>query len=70
VSRVYGVYDEQAGLSARALRVVDEQGVIRWSQTYPDAVNLGVDGILSALEAMGVNTAKPGDQTSGFSIER
>ena len=53
VSRAYGVYDEQAGSSARTLFVLDEYGIIRWSQTYPAAVNPGVDGILTALESMG-----------------
>lgn len=53
VSRAYGVYDEKAGACARSLFVIDERGVIRWSQTYPAGVNPGVDGILTALEAMG-----------------
>ena len=58
-SRAYGVYDEQAGSNARTLFVLDEHGVIRWSQTYSAAVNPGVDGILSALEAMGATEAGP-----------
>ena len=41
----------------RTLFVLDEHGVIRWSQTYSAAVNPGVDGILSALEAMGATEA-------------
>ena len=53
VSRAYGVYDEQAGASARALFVLDARGVIHWSQTCPAAINPGVGGILTALEAMG-----------------
>lgn len=53
VSRAYGAYEEQTGASSRTLFVLDEQGVIRWSKTYPAGVNPGVDGILSALEAMG-----------------
>jgi peroxiredoxin len=52
VSRAYGAYDERAGASSRALFVLDAQGVIRWSQSYPTGVNPGVDGILTALEAM------------------
>src|SRR5438067_6320984 len=58
-SRAYGVYDEQTGSNARTLFVLDEHGVIRWSQTYSAAVNPGVDGILSALEAMGATEAGP-----------
>jgi len=53
VSRAYAVYDEQAGASSRTLFVLDEHGIIRWSQTYPAAINPGVDGILTPLEAMG-----------------
>ncbi len=53
VSRAYGVYDEQAGSSARALFVLDEHGTIRWSHTCPAAINPGIDGILTALESMG-----------------
>jgi hypothetical protein len=32
--------------------VIDRDGLIRWSATFPDAVNPGADGILSALEAL------------------
>jgi peroxiredoxin len=53
VSWAYGVYDEQAGASARALFVLDTRGVIHWSHTCPAAINPGVGGILMALEAMG-----------------
>lgn len=55
VARAYGVYDEQTGASARALFVLDEHGIIRWGQTCPDAINPGVDGILTALEALGAS---------------
>jgi len=37
VSRAYGVYDGQAASSARALFVLDEEGVIRWSDVCPTA---------------------------------
>ena len=57
VARAYGVYDEQTGVSARTLFVLDEHGVIRWSQTFPAAINPGVDGILTALEALGAPEA-------------
>lgn len=57
VARAYGVYDEQTGSSARTLFVLDEHGVIRWSQTSPAAINPGVDGILTALEALGASEA-------------
>jgi len=50
ISRTYGVFAERNGESARALFVIDEKGVIRWSYLSPDGVNPGADGILSALE--------------------
>jgi len=59
VARAYGVYQERAGHSGRALVVLDEQGVIRWSRAYPLRVNPGVDGILCALEALGPGGVPP-----------
>lgn len=53
VCRAFGVYDEEAGSSGRALFVLDEQGVIRWSQACPVAINPGVGGILTALQSLG-----------------
>lgn len=50
VARAYGVYLGHKESSNRALFVVDERGIIRWSRSYPDLVNPGVDGILCALE--------------------
>jgi peroxiredoxin len=50
VSRKYGAYKEKIGESARALFVIDDKGVIRWSHLSPDGINPGADGILSALE--------------------
>jgi alkyl hydroperoxide reductase subunit AhpC len=36
----------------RAVFVIDHEGVVRWAGVYPDAINPGVDGVLSALEGM------------------
>ena len=52
VARAYGVYDESDGTSDRALFVIDDAGVIRWSYVAPRNVNPGADGILRALEAL------------------
>jgi peroxiredoxin len=52
VAKKFGVYDAQAGLSERALFVVDVQGMIQWSYLSPSGVNPGADGILSALESL------------------
>ncbi|MGH9918393.1 MAG: redoxin domain-containing protein [Nitrososphaerales archaeon] len=52
VSKAYGVYEDSVGESARALFVLDDKGIIRWSFLSPDGVNPGADGILSALEKL------------------
>ena len=52
VARTYGVYVKDAGASGRALFVLDESGVIRWSYLSPIGVNPGADGILTALEGL------------------
>lgn len=52
VARAYGAYRVRQGVSARALFIVDRVGIIRFGQHYPDLVNPGVDGILTALEAI------------------
>jgi alkyl hydroperoxide reductase subunit AhpC len=51
-SRSYGVYREREEASARALFVIDGQGIIRFSSTYPDLLNPGVNDILKTLEAL------------------
>src|SRR6266436_8165286 len=61
VSRKYGAYKEKIGESARALFVVDDKGVIRWSHLSPDGINPGADGILSALENL--NKAQPAEKS-------
>jgi peroxiredoxin len=52
VARDYGIYVPETGRSRRAVFIVDEVGLVRWSATFPDALNPGVDGIISALEAI------------------
>jgi peroxiredoxin len=52
VARDYGIYVPETSRSRRAIFVVDEVGLVRWSASSPDALNPGVDGILSALEAI------------------
>lgn len=52
IARRYGVYRPRQGTSARALFVVDSLGVICFSEMYPDALNPGIDPILTTLEAM------------------
>jgi peroxiredoxin len=52
VAQRYGVYDNDMGMSERALFVVDGDAVIRWSYVSPVGVNPGAEGILTALESM------------------
>ena len=41
VSKAYGAYLAEAGTSARALYVIDREGVVRWSFLSPNRVNPG-----------------------------
>jgi peroxiredoxin len=52
VAKRYGVYNDEIGMSERALFVLDGAGVIHWSYVSPIGVNPGADGILAALESM------------------
>jgi peroxiredoxin len=52
VSRKYGAYREQDGVSERALFVLDGDGIIRWSYLSPIDQNPGADGVLQALEEL------------------
>ncbi len=52
VARTYGVYRQDLGVAARALFVLDADGLLRWRHVSPIDVNPGADGILAALEAL------------------
>ena len=52
VAKRYGVYREHEGTAARALFVIDGDGIIRWSYLSPVGINPGADGILEALEEL------------------
>src|SRR5687768_15849473 len=52
VARKYGAYRDGDGTSARALFVIDGQGIIRWSYVSPVGINPGADGIIRALESV------------------
>lgn len=52
VSRKYDVYNDASGTSKRAIYLIDEKGIIRWSYLSPDNVNPGVDKVLEALDAL------------------
>jgi peroxiredoxin len=59
VSRKYGVYRNEDGVSERALFVLDEEGTIRWSYVSPLGVNPGAAGILVALEGLQQKKQRP-----------
>ena len=52
VGRKYGAYLAEDGTEARALFVIDAEGVIRWSYLSHVDVNPGADGILNALDRL------------------
>jgi peroxiredoxin len=52
IARAYGVFDTRRQAAERALFVIDPFGTIAWSAVFPDAVDPGLDAILTALEAL------------------
>ena len=58
VARKYGAYDAKKGICERALFVIDETGIIRWSYLSPIGVNPGAEGILDALETINSSFSK------------
>jgi peroxiredoxin len=52
MARRFGAYREQDGTTERAIFVIDQKGIVRWSHLSPIDVNPGADGILAALEEM------------------
>ena len=61
VSRQYGSYRNDEGISERSLFVIDRDGVIRWSYLSPIDENPGADGVLAALEEL----SQPAATTAG-----
>ena len=51
MARNYGVYQKQDGMTERALFVIDNDGIIRWSYVSHIGTNPGAEGILKALES-------------------
>ena len=52
VARLYEAYNNETGECQRALYVLDENGIIRWSYLSLVGINPGADGILNALEQL------------------
>jgi peroxiredoxin len=57
ISRTYSSYRGTEGVSERALFVLDQDGVVFWSEIAPIGVNPGADGILTALDCLPQRTA-------------
>lgn len=55
VSKLYEVYNDENGHSKRAIYLIDEEGIVRWSYLSPEGLNPGVDGILDALDELSKN---------------
>jgi len=72
VAKAYGAYAQSAGMSGRALFVLDAKGIIRWSYLSPMGVNPGADGILSALEALSgaAPDSRPAADPAGAGVTR
>lgn len=49
VAKAYGVYNEEAGLSRRAVFVIDKSGVIRYKQVYAQGLP-SVEEVLKEVE--------------------
>lgn len=67
VARLYGVYRESLGMSARALFVLDRQSRICFSHVYPDFFNPGVDDLLTTLETLAAEDAEEAKRPNAVS---
>jgi alkyl hydroperoxide reductase subunit AhpC len=47
----------QKGTAARALFVIDPEGIVHWSYLSPVGITPGADGILRALDSLPVTEA-------------
>ena len=56
VATAYGAFRASEGTSERALFVIDADGIVRWSHLSPVGINPGAEGILSALEGLGISS--------------
>jgi len=52
VSRKYGAYLNDQGVSARAIVVINRDGVVHWSYLAPEGLNPGANGLLEALDTL------------------
>ena len=50
VADAYGLFDDHAGRSDRAVVLVDEQGVVRWTKVYPVPERPDINEIMEEVE--------------------
>lgn len=59
VSKQYGAYLYNSGVSARAIVLLNSEGVVHWSYLAPEGLNPGANGLLEALDSLPVTESKP-----------
>ena len=52
IGQAYGIFNDQRGMDARAAFIVDEQGVIRFAQSYAPGTIPESKDLLEALKGM------------------
>jgi peroxiredoxin len=65
IARAYGVYDARKELPRRGLFVVDSAGTVAWGGAYPEALDPGIDDVLTALETLGPPRVHPARTAEG-----
>lgn len=53
VAQAYNLWNEERGVSRRAVLVVDQEGIIRFRQTYDPGTLPDPEAILQVLEGVG-----------------
>ena len=50
VAKRYGVFNEETGVSFRAIIVVGKDGVVRFKRVYTSAGDISIDEVLAACD--------------------
>ena len=59
VARAYGLDEREGAPHRRGLFVVDPSGTVTWSAAFPELIDPGIDGVLTALEALKQPASQP-----------
>ena len=70
VARAYRVHDGEHAPPRTGLFVVDAAGTIAWSAAFPERLDPGIDGVLTALEEVRQGRPHSGTQAEEASRER